>query len=664
MSDEETKKVEHEGWDDIKDKKRHCTDSIFLVLLIAAWVAMTIIGLIVTGAIQDDALQTGNPYRLTNTLDYQGNICGVDSGFKSLSKGYYLPDLTAVCIKSCPTTPDYELFYCRYEDQAAADADLTAAYTLVGEGRCMYVIKTKEYLNRCIPDMDTDVAANNAQTASGGTLTSTVTYQDGSSGSEWFNDFLADVLTLQAYIFGFGLGFSTFVAFMYLYFLRIPGLLFFIIWGAILGILLFLGIGSILLYTLANTWSDDGEHSDVEVTTMRVLSYIGFAITALYLCLVLVMRKRIQLAIGIVKQASKALATMPTLMLLPVLQAFGICLFLVPWVIYVLFLASSGDISGETGEYTDSNGDTQEYTYKEFTYTQNSKYAFLYLLFCWFWTSEFILAFGQLVVALSFTAWYFTRDKGSIGQSTVVWALKTTTRYHMGSAAFGSLIIAIIKTIRAVIAYLQRQAKRSGNKLAMYLLACLQCCMWCLEKFMKFINKHAYILTAIYGIGFCRAAFKGFFLLLRNILRVAAVNMLASFVLLMGKILIPVCTVFVTYLAIAYGPDSSNVNGIVAPLIFTFLLAYWIGCMFLEIFGMGIETILFCFIADEEMFKVEDRFASGELMTTLQKTAQAAASMKIAQAPVEAEAIKDEEAPKGGGTAEGVGVKPEGEALM
>jgi len=497
MSDEETKKVEHEGWDDIKDKKRHCTDSIFLVLLIAAWVAMTIIGLIVTGAIQDDALQTGNPYRLTNTLDYQGNICGVDSGFKSLSKGYYLPDLTAVCIKSCPTTPDYELFYCRYEDQAAADADLTAAYTLVGEGRCMYVIKTKEYLNRCIPDMDTDVAANNAQTASGGTLTSTVTYQDGSSGSEWFNDFLADVLTLQAYIFGFGLGFSTFVAFMYLYFLRIPGLLFFIIWGAILGILLFLGIGSILLYTLANTWSDDGEHSDVEVTTMRVLSYIGFAITALYLCLVLVMRKRIQLAIGIVKQASKALATMPTLMLLPVLQAFGICLFLVPWVIYVLFLASSGDISGETGEYTDSNGDTQEYTYKEFTYTQNSKYAFLYLLFCWFWTSEFILAFGQLVVALSFTAWYFTRDKGSIGQSTVVWALKTTTRYHMGSAAFGSLIIAIIKTIRAVIAYLQRQAKRSGNKLAMYLLACLQCCMWCLEKFMKFINKHAYILTAI-----------------------------------------------------------------------------------------------------------------------------------------------------------------------
>jgi hypothetical protein len=30
------------------------------------------------------------------------------------------------------------------------------------------------------------------------------------------------------------------------------------------------------------------------------------------------------------------------------------------------------------------------------------------------------LAFGQLVVALSFTAWYFTRDKGTIGQVGVI----------------------------------------------------------------------------------------------------------------------------------------------------------------------------------------------------------------------------------------------------
>jgi len=658
-------KCEHEGWDSITDKKRHSTDCLCLIGIIAAWFCMTIIGLIVLGAIKDDALQPGNPYRLTNTIDYQGNICGISSGVKNLEKGYYLPDLTAVCVGSCPSSADYSSFFCRYEDQAAADASSVDAYTLVGEGRCMYKVATKEYLNRCLPDMDTGAALTAAQSASGGNYTGTFQYTTSSSGKEWFNNFLADVFTLQGYIFGFGLGFSTFVAFMYLYFLRIPGLLTVIIWGAILGILIFLLVGSILLLNLSASWANDGEHSDTEVTGMKFFGYFGLACTALYFCLVVVMRKRVNLAIGIVKQAAKALATMPGLLFVPVGQAAGLIIFLVPWVIYLLYLASSGDISTQTGTYVDSSGNTQEYTYREFTYTTNTKYAFLYMLFCWFWTSEFVLAVGQLVVALSFTAWYFTRDKGMIGNNTVIWSLKSTMRYHLGTAAYGSLVIAIIKTIRAVIAYIQKKAKRSGNKLLVYLMACLQCCMWCLEKIMKFINKHAYILTAIYGYSFCKAARKAFFLLLRNILRVAAVNMLSTFVLFMGKVLIPTCTTFVCYLALVYGTNTSNVSGIVAPLVFVFLLAYWIGAMFLEIFGMGIETILFCFIADEEMFEVEKRFASGELMTTLQKTAQSAASMKIAPEP-EVKQIEEASAPEAPKeeTPTGVQAAPEGEVMM
>jgi hypothetical protein len=199
----------------------------------------------------------------------------------------------------------------------------------------------------------------------------------------------------------------------------------------------------------------------------------------------------------------------------------------------------------------------------------------------------------------------------------------------MGTVAFGSLIIAIIKTIRAVIAYIQKKAKKSKNKILEYIMCILQCVMWCLEKIMKFINKHAYIITAIYGNSFCSASRKAFFLLLRNILRVAAVNMVSTFVLFLGKLFISVGTTFLCYLAIAYGTDSSNINGIIAPLVFTFILSYWITSMFLEIFGMGIETVLFAFIADEEMFKVEDRFAEAELMTTVQKTAQAAAAQKV-----------------------------------
>ncbi len=41
---------------------------------------------------------------------------------------------------------------------------------------------------------------------------------------------------------------------------------------------------------------------------------------------------------------------------------------------------------------------------------------------------------------------------------------------------------------------------------------------------------------------------------------------------------------------------------------------------------MGITTIMHCFIADEEMFPPEQRFADGALRSTWQKTVQAATS--------------------------------------
>lgn len=106
----------------------------------------------------------------------------------------------------------------------------------------------------------------------------------------------------------------------------------------------------------------------------------------------------------------------------------------------------------------------------------------------------------------------------------------------MGTVAYGSLIIAIILTIRAVLAYFQRKAKKTKNKVLEYLACILGCIMWCIEKIMRFINKHAYIMTAIYGCPFCKAARAGFFLILRNILRVAAVNMVSSFLLFIGRV--------------------------------------------------------------------------------------------------------------------------------
>ena len=82
-----------------------------------------------------------------------------------------------------------------------------------------------------------------------------------------------------------------------------------------------------------------------------------------------------------------------------------------------------------------------------------------YLLFCFFWTGQFILALGEIVFAMTIAKWYFSRDKSTVGSFTVIASINASMLYHSGTAAFGSLIIAIIKMIRAVIAYFQRKGK-------------------------------------------------------------------------------------------------------------------------------------------------------------------------------------------------------------
>jgi hypothetical protein len=46
-------------------------------------------------------------------------------------------------------------------------------------------------------------------------------------------------------------------------------------------------------------------------------------------------------------------------------------------------------------------------------------------------TSEFIIAVGQLIIALSFSTWYFTRDKSTIGPSTVFWVRLSYYYYYI-----------------------------------------------------------------------------------------------------------------------------------------------------------------------------------------------------------------------------------------
>lgn len=613
----ENQKLSSAGFDG-PVKSRHCTDCLMLLALIAAWVAMSAVGLIVTGAVDSESLPQGNPMRLTNGIDYNGKICGLDSPVQDKSKAYYLPSGIAVCVSECPDTYTYTEFICMYDLQSAVDADSSYAlgWAYVAAQTCMYKVTTEDVLNNCVytPPSSTPSA--------GSTPANVIATSYEMPDTSVLSDFMKDVQNNLGAVFGFGLGVSVFVGFVFLAMLRIPGLLFIIIWTIMLSIFGLLAGGGALFYQNYTKWNEEDPqtHTDMQITSLQYLSYILWALAALYLCLMMVLRKRINLAVSVVKEAARAVSAMPMIMSLPLVQSVGVAAFMVPWVIFCIFLASAGEVEAIT-----VNG----ISVKQFVYTDNLRYAMLYMVFVFFWTTQFIVAIGQIITALSISGWYFTREKSQAGNSTYWGSFSTALRYHAGTAAFGSLIIAIVLTIRTVVAYLQYKFKDSKNPVIVFGLRCLQCCLWCLEKILRFIQKHAYIQTAIHGYSFCKAARCGFFLIARNILRVTAVKMVEEFVLLLGHLVIPAGTTVLAYIYFYY--SEVEVEGVFLLLIFICVMAYFIASVFLEVVGMAIETILQCFIADEEMGGAP--FATPELLSCMAGARQHA-EYKVGPEPV------------------------------
>ena len=84
----------------------------------------------------------------------------------------------------------------------------------------------------------------------------------------------------------------------------------------------------------------------------------------------------------------------------------------------------------------------------------------------------FFGAFGEMVLAGVFSQWYWTpsvdgkkRNLPSCALGTSLW---NTTVFHLGTVAFGSLIIAIIRMIRTILEYIEKKLKKFNNDLTKY----------------------------------------------------------------------------------------------------------------------------------------------------------------------------------------------------
>ena len=173
-------------------------------------------------------------------------------------------------------------------------------------------------------------------------------------------------------------------------------------------------------------------------------------------------------------------------------------------------------------------------------------------------------------------------------------------RYHLGTVMFGGLIVAIVQFIRAVLAYLQKKLEGDNNPAMKVFLCILQCCFWCMEKILKFINKQAYIQCAMKGTNFCRSAISALTLIFKNAARVGMLAMAVTFVVTLGKIMIMALVGLVSY---EYLDSMDDVVNPIAPSLVAVALAYGVTHNVMGIYDYGTDTIMQCVLEDEDANK-------------------------------------------------------------
>lgn len=238
----------------------------------------------------------------------------------------------------------------------------------------------------------------------------------------------------------------------------------------------------------------------------------------------------------------------------------------------------------------------------------------VYVLFMFFWLFAFIQGLNQMTIAGSFGTWYFTRYKNidptlqnDLPFLTTLGSFLRAIFYHFGTIAFGSLLIAIVKFIRAILEYISEKTKAAQEVscIVKFLVCCCKCCVSCFERFLKFLNRYAYILCAVYSFNFCSAATKVIKIVVSNPLRMFVLDKISSFLLFLSSLLITtVMGVFsFFFFSDVFSIDvftsiSPSLNYYFLPIIVIILGVFFICKVFFDVFAMGIDTILMCAMID------------------------------------------------------------------
>uniref|UniRef100_H2YS22 Choline transporter-like protein n=1 Tax=Ciona savignyi TaxID=51511 RepID=H2YS22_CIOSA len=548
---------------------------------------------------------------------------------------------TQICVSTCPNTswtyfPDVAKLEAARLSHTSHDCDFQDIQTIILSGKCApYYLPYAPVVGRCIPAIAVD-SLNLISSADASNTT--ITYQsllDGTAPVKLYlearaiaENIFADLTVSWYWLLGM-LAITAVVAFLWIVIMRwVAGIM---VWVTLLGIIGVLSFGVWYCYDEWNRLKTvAGSNTTIIAVgfTTNLSTYLALQDTwlafliilaivdAIMILLVIFLRKRIQIAIKVIEQSSKAIGWMISTLFYPLVTFLLVLIAVSFWAATALFLASTGspiyqvidsrnltslpNTTSLHGQTCDINCCTKAAYGGTSIFHNNVIWLQVVAVFGMLWIVNWILALGQCTLAGAFASYYWAWKKPQdIPLLPLYSSFGRSLRYHTGSLAFGSLIIAIVQIIRLMLEYADNKLKTAENKVAKFILKCMKCCFWCLEKFLKFLNRNAYIMIAVYGKHFCWSAKEAFKLLMRNIIRAAVIDKVTDFILFVGKLIV---TVGMGALAWAFFTNkfvsllqAPTLNYYWMPIIIVSVAAYFVAAGFFNTFGMAVDTIFLCF---------------------------------------------------------------------
>uniref|UniRef100_A0A4W6EQV3 Choline transporter-like protein n=1 Tax=Lates calcarifer TaxID=8187 RepID=A0A4W6EQV3_LATCA len=399
----------------------------------------------------------------------------------------------------------------------------------------------------------------------------------------------------------------------------------------------------------------------VQETWLAFLIIISVA-EAIILLTLIFLRTRILIAIALIQESSKAISHMMSALLYPLITFVLLLVCVAYWGATALYLATSGGpiyrvvaLNATNDECKSINGsvscDPQNFTSSDYPGCPSASCIFIrynnegllqrnifnlqiYNAVAFLWCVNFVIALGQCTLAGAFASYYWAFTKpDDIPMFPVCGGFIRSLRYHVGSLAFGALILTLVQIVRILLEYIDHKTRSAQNPVARFIMCCMKCCFWCLEKFIKFLNRNAYIMIAIYGKNFCVSAKNAFMLLMRNVIRVVVLDKVTDLLLFFGKLLVVggvgvLSFFFFSGRILLPGSTfrSETLNYYWMPIITVVFGSYLIAHGFFSVYNMCVDTLFLCFLEDLERNDgslQKPYFMSKNLMKILNKSNKA-----------------------------------------